>query len=328
MTQFMGDQNTVGFLYSSGTYATASGNSLNSFGLVQSHSPDDTVNVSAVRYTGTSDRNVGQFVTTSKDYGGTIMYYPQDFKMAFFALGSTLDTSGTTSTHVISETNNDDGNEMTGANSFADFNLEDTHSVSGNAANAQRTYAGCVVDSWSIAGTEGDILSCDLSYRAQSVTYTSGNATSYTAATTAPFLFSDCKFHLESGTTTGYDKMTNFTFTINNNLLTRHYGDGTQLIGEPKPQNRDYDLSVTFDENSDVRKTLYETYFQGGSTFNCMLEINAASNSQGFIIMSGCRLTADSVSTPNEGVTDESITIMPQTAVINSSDVVPLFTAW
>jgi hypothetical protein len=326
MVQYMGDQNTVGFFYASGTYANPTGTTLQSFGLVQSHGPDETVNISNVRYTGTSDRNVGQFVTTTKDYGGTVSYYPQDFKCLFFALGSTVDTSGTTSTHVISETNSDDGNKNTGANQFVDFSIEDTHSISGAADNWKRRYDGCVVDSWSIAGNEGDILSCDLSYRAQSVTATSGNASTYTAASTRPFVFSDCLFHLPSGTV--YNEMVSFTFNVNNNLLTRHYGNGSQVIAQPRPQNRDYSLDITLDEDSARRKTLYETYFQGGSTFNCMLEINAASNSQGFIIMSGCRLSSDSVPTPNEGVVSETITILPQTVTVNSSDVVPKFTAW
>jgi len=330
MAIFMGENNTVGFLFSSGTYATASGNVLQSFGLVQSHTPTETVNISNVRYTGTGDRNVGQFVTTTKDYAGTLTYYPQSFKTAWFALGSTTDTSGlaTGYTHVISEVNSDDGNEVTGTEKFVDFNIEDTHSVSGTSANSKRTYNGCMVDSWSLAGTEGDILSCDISYKGQSVTYTSGNATTYTAATTKPFLFEDCLFHLPSGTSTGYDTMTNFTFTVNNNLLTRHYGNGSEYISMPKPQSRDYSFDVTIDENSTVRKTLYQTYFEGGSTFNCMLEVKSADANYGYIIMSGCRLSNDSVSTPNEGVTDERVTIIPKTVNINSRDANELFTPW
>jgi len=217
MTQYLGEQNTVGFLFSSGTYATASGNSLQSFGLVQNHAPDETVNISKVRYTGTADRNVGQFVTTSKDYAGTVTFYPQDWKSLWLAMGSVVDTSGTISTHVISETNSDDGNKNTGAEKFPDFNVEDTHAVSGATANWQRLFNGATVNTWTLNGTQGDILSVDVDYIAQSVTATSGNATTYTAGTSRPFLFSDCIFHLPSGT--AFDRMVDFSLAINNNLL-------------------------------------------------------------------------------------------------------------
>ena len=328
MGQFLGDQDQVGFFFTSGTYANASGAALQSFGLVQSNEPEDTVNISNVRYTGTESRDVGKFVTTSKDYAGTVNYYPQDFKFAWMAFGSVVDTSGTTSTHVISATNSDDGNVCaSGTNStFVDFNVEDSHQVNVSGLNSIRTYNGCKVNSWSINGAEDDLLSCECSYIAQSVTPGSNAASAYTASTATLYVFSDCLFSLPSGTV--IDEMINFNFTINNNLKVRHYGNGSLVIAEPVPLSRDYSFDVTFDENSSHRKTFYETYFQGGSTFNCLLQVGTAANNRAFVWMSGCRLSADTAPTPNEGVVEEAMTILPGTAGINVSDTTSSYLPW
>ena len=328
MGQFLGDQNQVGYKFTSGTYATASGNILQSFGLVQSSDPDETVNISSIRYTGTESRDVGKFVTISKDYSGKITYFPQNFKFAWMAFGSVADTSGATSTHIISATNSDEGNYCTsGTDSrFVDFSLEDAHQHNDTGLNSIRTFNGCKVNSWNIAGNEDDLLSCDVNYIAQSVTPGSNAATSYTASTATPYVFSDCLFHFPSGTV--IDEMINFSFSINNNLKVRHYGNGSLVIAEPVPLSRDYSFNVGFDENSDHRKTFYETYFQGGSTFNCMLQIGTAVTNRAFIWMSGCRLSTDTVPTSNEGVIEEAMTIIPGTAGINVSDTTSSYLPW
>jgi len=328
MGQFLGDMNQVGYFFTSGTYATASGAALQSFGLVQSHEPDETVNISNVRYTGTESRDVGKFVTTSKDYAGKVSYYPQDFKFAWMAFGSVADTSGATNTHIISATNSDDGNvTASGTNGgFVDFNIEDAHQINVSGLNSIRTYNGCKTNSWSITGGEDDLITCDMSYIGQSMTPGSNTSSTYTASTTSPIVFSDCLFHFPSGTV--IDEMISFTFTLNNNLKTRHYGNGSLVIAEPVPLSRDYNFDVTFDENSSHRKTLYEQYFQGGSTFNCMLQIGTSATNRAFVWMSGCRLSNDTAPTPNEGVVEESVTILPGTAGINVSDAISSYLPW
>jgi len=326
--QFLGEMNQVGYLFTSGTYANASGAALQSFGLVQSNNPSEAVNISNVRYTGTESRDVGKFVTTSKDYAGALTYYPQDFKFAWMAFGSVTEVSGTPYTHNISATNSDDGNiTASGTNGgFVDFNIEDSHQVNVSGLNSIRTYNGCKVNSWTIAGGEDDLLSCDIDYIAQSVTPGSNTAGTYTVGTTKPFVFSDCLFHFPSGTV--IDEMISFSFTINNNLKTRHYGNGSIVIAEPVPLSRDYSFDVTFDEDSSHRKTFYETYFQGGSVFNCELQIGTSATNKGVIWMSGCRLSADTAPTPNEGVIEEAMTIIPGTAGINVSDSTASYLPW
>ena len=324
----MSDLNRVGFYFTSGTYANPTGTTLQNFGLVQSHEPDETVNIEQVRYTGADSLNVGQQVTTSKDYTGTLTYYPQDFKTFWFAMGSVADTSGTISTHNIRDTNSDDGNAFVSGTcgDIIDFNVYDAHRCNPTGGNWIRQFNGATIDSLTINGTEGGILSCDLSYTAQSVTDTSGASASITPSSSRPFVFSDCILELPSGTSV--DEMTNFTFSVTNEYKKRHYGNGSEVIAEPKRLKREYSFEFSIDENTTHRKTFYEQYFQGGSEFNCMLQIGTANNRKAYLIMSGCRLSDDSVNTPNEGANEESITIIPQTCAINVSDTVASYTAW
>ena len=328
--QFMSDLNRVGFYFTSGTYANPTGTTLQNFGLVQNHEPDETVNIEQVRYTGADSLNVGQQVTTSKDYTGTVSYYPQDFKAFWFALGSISDTSGTISTHVIKETDSNEGNiYVSGAGKcgdLIDFNVYDAHRCNPTGGNWIRQYNGAKIDSLSITGNEGGLLSCDLAYTAQTVTDTSGASAVITPSTTRPFVFSDCLLTLPSGT--AVDEMISFTWSVTNDYKKRHYGNGSEVISEPKRLKRSYAFDFNIDENTTHRKTFYETYFQGGSTFNCMLQIGTPAARKAFIIMSGCRMADDGVATPNEGANEESITIIPQTCSINVSDVIASYTAW
>jgi len=87
MTRFMSDQNRTCFQYESGTYANTSG-TRQWLGLVQDHSLEPNMNVMQIRYQGSTDRNVDDFADGMKEWNGTISYYPQDWKMLGFAIGS------------------------------------------------------------------------------------------------------------------------------------------------------------------------------------------------------------------------------------------------
>ena len=251
MSRYAADQNQVVFFYESGTYANTSG--VGQWpGLIQDHTIDEAANVIVTRYVGGGTRDVSRFDDGPLDFTGTFTFFPQDWKFLGFALGSVVDAgSPSPYTHTISAVDSDVGNYATSGLSspFVSFGIEDAQITAGaTGTNYLRTLKGCMVDSISISSTQGEPVSCEVTYRAQNVTFFSGAATAVTADTTRPFLWNDCQFHLPSGTK--IDEVTDFDLTISNNLETPHYLNGSRVIGVPEPLNRDYELTLTLHGSS------------------------------------------------------------------------------
>jgi len=332
MALYVSDNNTVVFQFESGTYATPSGGN-HWLGLVTDHSPADNENIVTVRYAGQSNRNAGQFINTSKDYEGDITFHPQSFRMFGFALGSVVD-SGSPSpyNHLISELNSD-GNYayISGANhNFPSFTIIDSRKGQADGFHEIRTYKGCVVDSleWDIKQGAPDEVK--LKYMAQNRTYASGTADLPTIAdedTSRPYIFSDTQIHLPSGTT--INEVTDAKITIKNNLNKRHYDNGSKVVDNFTPINRDYEVSLTVDANSTWGKTIQEQYWQGGSVFNMMIEKTiSAGSEQGFMIFSGCKVSDFKSPSKTEAINEYSITIMPQTCTVDTNDLIEKYNPW
>jgi len=329
MGKYIGDANVVSFFYESGTYASTSGNA-QWIGEVQNHTPDENMNVQAVRYVGGGDRNVNQFVDGPADYTGTFTYYPQDWKFFMFALGSNVDGgSPSPYSHTISETNSTDGNAFTSGttNPFISFTLEDAHQFNPTGLNFIRTIKGCIVDTLTISASQGDFVNVTVDYRAQDVTYSSGAATSVTAATTRPFMWRDVQLQIPSGT--NLDELRDFSLSIAQNLDAPHYLNGSRVISTPVPLNRDHELTITIDSTSEWNKTLYDQYFMGGSTFNAMLIIDASTGSRdAFVTMSGCKIIDMESPTAMEGIDEQTITIRPQSVSALVNDTIEKYNPW
>ncbi len=333
---FINDQNTCSFSYESGTYAASSGTAQWP-GLVQSHEIEENLNTELVRYAGTASRNVDRFDNKAKDYTGTLSMFPQDWKMLVFALGSNIDTGSATATvpytHTISEIDSNKGNAFTSGtkNPFMSFTIEDHHDNAVATGRLGRTVKGCVLNELSISWSEGDFITMDASYIAQSLAYSKSAAvTAVTAASTRPMLFSDVQVHISSGNViTG---VKDGTLTINNNLVARHYATGSEEIELPIPTNRDYELSLTLDASSEETDTLYGNYFLSGTSFNAALAIAQADAGAGsrdaWIVLSGCRVTEMSNPTALEETAEQTITIAPQTVNAIISDEIALYNPW
>ena len=329
---YVGNDAQVTFFYESGTYATKTGTSGNWIGLVQTHDPGESVNYIEERYVGVGDRNVGQYINSTKDYEGTLTFHPQDWKMVGFAMGSMVD-SGSPSPylHNLVEANSDDSYVGTSGtlNPFASFTVQDAQKIS-DGNNLVRTYGGCTVDSVSVSATEGEPVNCEVSYKGQSVSVgskTTDISNIKDKDSTRPYIFSDCQIHVPSGTT--LDEVKDFTWTINNNIATKHYLNGSKVAAGQIPENRDYSFELTLDATSEWARTLYDTYYQGGSTFNCMLEVSQTTGSEeAFFIMSGCNITEMSTPTPAEGVIEYGATIRPSNCIVVVNDLVEKYNAW
>jgi len=328
MGRYIGDQNLVGFYYESGTYANVSG-ALQWIGMVQEVNPDESTGIIEVRYQGSNDRNVDQLVNGPLDYTGTFTYYPQDWKFLMFALGSIVDAgSPSPYTHEIKESNSADGNQFTSGtdNPFISFGLEIAQQHT-DGHNFIRTVKGAMVNSMTITISQGEVISCDIDYVAKESVFSSGTASSLTPTTTRPFMWSDNQVHLPSGTV--LDNVKEVSLTINNNIAPQHYINGSREPSTPVPLNRDYELSLTLDANSEWTKTLYDQYFIGGSEFNMMLVVDASTGSRdAYIIMSGCKIMDMEAPQAVEGVNEQTISIKPKSVNVNVNDAIEKYAPW
>ncbi len=311
--KYIADSNQLAFQFESGTYANTSG-ARQWIGLVQDHTPSESVGANPIRYQGNYDRNVGIFTDGQLESEGTFTFYPQDWKFLTFAVGSVEVLTGS---RLIRESNSDDANYTMPAQSLQSFTLEDAKKTAAAGSNFIRTFKGCMVDSLALTMSEGEIASCEVGYKAQQVVYSSGTVTTVTPRTTKPYMWSDINLQLPSGT-----KLTNcteFNFTINNNLESRYPLNGSRTVEQLIPLNRDYDVSATFLMDSSNANSLYNTYYKEGGAFNAMVEMQAVAGSC-YIIMSGCRITDMEVPSPVEGLHEQTATIMPTNVSINVYD--------
>jgi hypothetical protein len=298
-------------------------------GLVQGHSPDEEVNVQSVRYAGNLTRDVGTFVNGALDYTGKITYFPQDWRMLAFALGN-LTNGGSPSpyTHTVDGANGLDGNPYTSGieNPFISFAFEDHRASSGTGVNFARRFIGCVIDGMDITISPGEIVSVDLSYIAQSGIKSSGTAiigsqpvndgnTNYVR----PYIYSDFTFHQPSGTI--WNEWRGGKISLKNGFEAPHYVNGVKTIGVPIKGNRDSSLTFTFDAESSKIGSLYDIYFIGGSTFNCLLGGNIVNGSRDICLtFSGCVINKMPNPLKLEGIDTIELTITPKTVTGFSTD--------
>lgn len=327
MAFYVQDQSQVSFQYSSGTFATPSGNGGQWIGLVQSHEAEENLNVTPVRYAGTSSRNVGKFVDGGIDVTGKLSFYPQDWKMVQFMLGSVYDAgSPSPYTHSISEINSNVANAYTSGttNPFIDLNIEDVQQTSNKVT--RKFVKGAQVDELSIAWSETDPITCDVSYIAKLVEPDSGTKLAVTEPTLIPFMSDMVQVHLPSGTI--LNGVREGTITMKNNLKAKHYNTGSKEIQFSIPTSRDYEITLGLDKDSTtVNDDLYQTYFQSGANstqFNLLIDIKdrtaGAGSRDAQFIFSGCRVHPYSSPTSPEDVVTEDITILPQSCIVKVND--------
>jgi len=327
MALFVGDQSKVVMISESGTYANTSGTGL-WIGLVQDHNPDESMGVIPIRYQGAASRNVSVFSDGPIDVTGTVTYYPQDCRLLGYALGSIYSVSGLICSHYYSEANSATGNAFTAGVKapFMSFTLEDSNTLV-IGSNFNRTYKGCVVDSFKISSKQGEPISIDVNYIAQSVTYGSGATTAVTASTLRPFMWSDTKVMIPSGT--AYDEVTEWDLSVKNNVQSTHYCNGSRVTSIPIPTNRDYEFNMTYQANSEKTKSLVEQYYFGGSEFNMMLPTIVTLGSRDVTItLSGCKVTSLSTPSPVEGIIEQDVTITAKSASAIETNVILKMTPW
>jgi hypothetical protein len=330
MAIYSRDQNTVSFQYESGTYAAPTGTNANWIGLVTNHDLTESENYIETRHTGAGNRNYDQQIPGPVDYEGTLTYHPQDFRMFAFALGSVVNVSGTTSVHVISELNGDGRYAYTSGTTqltnFPSFTVRDSKkSYAGDGNHYVRIVNGCVADTFSLSASNGEVVECEVSYKGQSFTLGSKTTDIFAlndADTSRPYVWSDLKFHLPSGTVV--NEINDITYSLENNVENRHFVNGSRVAQAMIPTNRNHTLELGMSTNNTWFRTLSD-FHKNGSTFNAMLECRQSATEVGWFIFSGCYITDLGTTSEAEGIDDTTITIRPANAVFIGSDAVRLY---
>ena len=318
--KYFSDQNRTCFQYESGTYANVSG-TRQWIGLVQSNDITPSTNVIDIRYQGSTDRNVDDFAEGIQEWNGTLNYYPQDWKMLGFAIGSVQDLTGS---HIVTETNSDDRVQST-PTSLTSLTIEDSKNIGNAGSNFIRTIKGAIIDNYTINFAQGELVACDIDYKAQSSVLSSGAIVALTPTTTSPFIFDNVKLSIPSGTT--ISNLKNGTFVVNNNLEGGFYLNGSKTLTEVLPMNRDYEVTGTCDMDPANAKTLYESYYIAGSKFNSQLTIWGKAGSL-TLVMSGCKMSDMTIPSPFEGVQEQSFTFSPSNVYPTVYDSISKYNAW
>ncbi|MFA5133003.1 MAG: phage tail tube protein [Candidatus Paceibacterota bacterium] len=327
MARMVGDQTQSAMIFESGTYAAASGTG-QWLGMVQNMNIKEETGVMHVRYTQGASRNVAQHVPTLTRASAAFSCYPQDWRMLAFALGSCVDTSGTASTHVMSETNNNSSNAFTSGTTapFNSFTLEDAKRFSDTGLNHVKTAYGNMIDEFTMSLPRGDAVKLDIATKAQYVGYGSGAATTVTASTTLPYLSQHAQFSLPSGTV--MNEINSATIKISNGIVAEPWINGSPYVTLPYPTNREYSVELKVDANTTWAKTLYDQYYKGGSDFNMFFRIAPTATRYLNMTFSGCNIpTMDDPSTFSGGQ-EQTITIKPKVCSAVASDTVVKYNPW
>ncbi len=329
MTRFLSDQNKVVGLHESGTYATAGVTDIGSvfwMGEVTENTIDEAENKLVNRFLGDSSRNFGAIEKGPADVTGTLTFNSQDMRFPFWAIGSTVEASGTaiSYSHIVNESDTDAWQSpfTSGTDRLQapiSWTTEDSKQSPGTNANFVRTINGCVANTVTINATQGEKVSVDVDYIGQSLTLTSGATSAVVELTNTPYLWSDCLLTL-SGTVLETAK--DISFEINNNIEAPHYINGSRVISAPFPGNRDYTLTVTADLSAPVGNGLYDL-FKDNASFNSVFDLDAdtATGSQHTIFfMSGCKIISMDEPSTMEGANEVTMEIKPQLLIGSSFD--------
>ena len=276
----------------------------------------------AVRYVGGGDRNIDAFLDLQPDYNGTMRFRIQDGQIFTFAIGSVQNSGSPNYLHTISETG---GNLPWFA--IEDFKGSDTTNV-----NLKRTLSGCVIDTFTVRGREGEVIEGELNYSTSTVLFASGARTSVTASTAIPYMWDDVLLTVSGAGLSGANlfpgdgsltELKDFEWTINNNIVKPFYLRNSRFMDQPIPGPRDYSFNITLNLARGTGAGLYNNAYKTGSDVNMTLFVfrtsgaDANSSADTFrIAMSGCKITNMDMPTTVEDVQETRMEIQPTACTV------------
>jgi len=320
MARYSASQNKVVGRYESGTYGTPMAGSPGFWiGQVVSNAIDDAENKIPTRYLGTATRSLDGMDEGVRDVTGTINFRTQNFRLPLYSIGSLVETtSGTNVMHYkateIGTTVKQNPFVSGQYNPPMSFTLEDSkQALSGTGLFFIRTINGCIPDVCRITASPTEVVTTEVDYIGQTLTFSSGATTTVTEITDTPYAFGDVTLTMAGSGVTAKE----VTLEINQNHTGPHYLDGTRDISTPYPGNRDYSLDVTMDLDSNMARIWYEQYYKSGSVFNTTLDFNrnlgtTVGSQHAIFYLSGCHVTNMDNPSEVEGVNESTLEIIPE----------------
>lgn len=258
---YAGDSTRASWITESGTYGTISGASQQWIGRVEDATASESQGYFVQRYVGGGTRGVNAIVPGPTENKPKIKFMPQDWKLLVYAFGKTVDANVSgTSQHTLTTLNS--------TGTWPSFAIEQSK-VGGNTT-ISTTYRGCVVDSATIEGKQGEPFRVTLDLIAQNASGGT-SSTAVTSGTKVPYLWSDGKGLNVSGTALGLNgyitELKDISLKIANNQLADRYIQETRDIRRPIPQAFDFTVDATLNMTEATGAQFVNT-FRNGSTIN------------------------------------------------------------
>lgn len=237
-------------------------------GIVQNFKPEEKNNLQ--KQYGLGSRNYIQSKLGAKNFGGSVEFLVQNFKMFEYALGSV--TYGSTPdgnglyTHTISE-----------ANDLPTFTLE--AGVLGSP-NFVRDFVGCKVDTLTLTAEKENPLNCEVEFVAKDV-IDGTDATPPVADTSSYFIFYEGQVKING---VQQDLVEQFELEIANNLEAL-YALGSQTAVRIQEGSREYTLSVDLIFETNEQYLLWKN----GTEFDAELHFVAPDGRELIITCTGCK---------------------------------------
>ena len=315
MARYLNDQNVVIGLHESGTYAGSIVGNPFWIGQVQSHDIVDSEGLIEQRFVGALDRNFQSMLQGPRDVTGTLVYNPQDMRLVFWSIGSTVNVSGTNATARVTEIENDVRQSPFTSGTLnppISFALEDSKTTVGTGQNFIRRTRGIVPNITTVSASPGEKVEVTLEYVGQTLEYASGAYTSFVEIVRAPWLWNHTSITFGGSPV---DTAKGVELIIDNGRTAPHYLNGSRDASVPFNGARNYTVNLTLDWEGTYSKRWYNDYFKGGSAFNMTIDFNAdnaAGSQHAVFTLSGCRVNTATVPSPFEGVTESTVEIRPQ----------------
>jgi len=116
------------------------------------------------------------------------------------------------------------------------------HAMDNTTTDRDMVFTGCVVDTCTIKGAEGEPVTCSLNFKAADLNYDATLHTNTALVDTAPYTFSESTFELPNATAIT-NIVNDFEITISNNW-TLHYGTSRKAI-YATPGERSYKVKLS-----------------------------------------------------------------------------------
>lgn len=241
----------VGVMYGTETtYGTAVTRTV-SFGVVTSITPNISNNNIVIRGIG-QGRNATNIMPGPLDITLSLSCQLWDFNIFKSFIGPLTGAGTSGDKYTLTEANNVGG---TASTDIVPLSIE---VQSNESTDDVDVYEGCVGDNFTLTATVGAPLSATLNFRCEDIT-SSTTATSYSAPTTAPHIFTGGTFKW-GATPSTVAKVESAVINYSNNLYV-YRALGNRQIQQPEATDRDYTFSVTCIMTETVATTLRDDFY-------------------------------------------------------------------